>query len=67
MPIHNLCQTKGCESYRKSIRKDRLEGEFEAVLEALEPSESLFGILRAMFKDAWDKRLAQANARSQAA
>lgn len=62
-----LCQTKGCESYRKSIRKDRLEGEFEAVLEALEPSESLFGILRAMFKDAWDKRLAQANARSQAA
>lgn len=62
-----LCQSKGCESYRKSIRKDKLEGDFEIMLEALEPSERLVGIVRTMFKDAWDQRLGQAKARSQAA
>ena len=55
-----LCATKGCESYRKSIKRDELEEAFERVLERLEPSESLFRLAKAMFKDAWDMRLAQA-------
>lgn len=34
-----MCKTEGCESYRKSIRRDELEGEFEAVLESLQPTK----------------------------
>lgn len=55
-----LCPTKGCESYRKSIKREELEGEFEDVLKRLEPSHSLFALVKAMFRDAWDMRLAQA-------
>lgn len=55
-----LCATKGCASYRKSIKRDELEREFETVLQKLQPAESLFGVARAMFRDAWDMRLAQA-------
>jgi len=55
-----LCKTKGCESYRKSIRRDSLEADFEGLLKSLEPSCNLFKLARAMFKDAWNMRLAQA-------
>ncbi len=54
-----LCPTKGCESYRKSIKRDELEGEFEGVLQRLEPSETLFGLVKVMFRDAWNMRLQQ--------
>ncbi|NWH08517.1 MAG: recombinase family protein [Alphaproteobacteria bacterium] len=55
-----LCPTKGCASYRKSIRRDVLEGDFEKLLERIEPSARLFDLVRAMFKDAWNMKLAQA-------
>ncbi len=54
-----LCPTKGCESYRKSIRRDELEGAFEELLQRLEPSKSLFDIVKAMFRDAWNMKLLQ--------
>ena len=62
-----LCATKGCVSCRKSIRRDKLEGDFEAMLQTLEPSEGVFDMMSAMFKDAWDQRLGQATMRSDAA
>ncbi|WP_088636192.1 recombinase family protein, partial [Phaeobacter sp. 22II1-1F12B] len=62
-----LCPTKGCTSYRKSIRREELEGDFETMLESLQPSEGVFGMVRAMFKDAWEQRLGQTQARSQSA
>jgi hypothetical protein len=55
-----LCATKGCASYRKSIKRDELETAFEGVLQSLQPSPNLFKIVKAMFKDAWDMRIAQA-------
>ncbi|MBU2961585.1 recombinase zinc beta ribbon domain-containing protein [Citreicella sp. C3M06] len=55
-----LCKTKGCESYRKSIRRDTLEDDFEELLKSLESSKNLFKLARVMFKDAWNMRLAQA-------
>jgi len=55
-----LCPTKGCASYRKSIRRDQLEGDFDALLESLQPSQGLFAVAKAMFKDAWGVRLAKA-------
>jgi len=55
-----LCFTKDCVSYRKSIRRDKLEGEFEAMLMQLQPSENLFKITKAMFKHAWGDQLSNA-------
>lgn len=55
-----LCFNKTCDSHRKSIPRDRLEADFETLLKHLTPSERTFQIARAMFKQAWDMRLAQA-------
>ncbi len=55
-----LCQTKGCDSYGKSIPRDRLEGEVGDIIKSLGPSRTFFNLLKAMFHDAWNQRLAQA-------
>ena len=54
-----LCPTKGCESYRKSIKRDELEEAFEGLLQGLEPSTGLYELAKAMFRDAWDMKRAQ--------
>ena len=53
-----FCFTKGCENHRKSIARDRIEGDFEDLLAAMQPAPGLFGFVMAMFRDAWDQRLA---------
>lgn len=53
-----FCFTKGCAHHRKSIARDRIEGEFETLLSAMQPAPNLLGVIRAMFRDAWDQRLA---------
>ncbi|GAB5373669.1 MAG: hypothetical protein AcusKO_01310 [Acuticoccus sp.] len=55
-----LCDTKGCPSYRKSVRKERLEGEFAEILQTITPARSLVEMARAMFRQAWDQRAAMA-------
>ena len=61
-----LCHSKGCTSYRKSIRRDVLEDEFEELLHGLRPTEKLFDSAIAMFRDNWTQRQAQgASLRSQ--
>lgn len=57
-----LCHSKGCPSYRKSIRRDVLEGEFSTLLQDLKPSESMFIFVKRMFQDAWSQRLRQSEA-----
>lgn len=52
-----LCFKKGCVSYRKSIRRDVLEGEFKALLATLRPTQALFDTAKHMFKDLWDHQL----------
>lgn len=56
-----LCpnRTGTCSSYGKSIRREKIEGEFEELLQSLQPSESLFIMASAMFKDLWNHRLSQ--------
>ena len=54
-----LCHSKNCTSYRKSIRRDVLEGKFSDTLRALQPTESLFDTAKATFKDIWTQRQAQ--------
>lgn len=53
-----LCDTRGCPETRKSIRRDVIEGEFEALLGELRPSEGLFNLAFHMFRDLWDAKLA---------
>ena len=57
-----LCPKAGCESYGKSIRRESIEGEFEALVRGLQPSASLFSVARAMFADLWNHRLASGKA-----
>lgn len=52
-PYH-MRKKKGCESYRKSIRRDQLEDDFEGLLQFLEPSRGLFKLVKAMLRDIWD-------------
>jgi len=49
-----LCFNKDCESHRKSIPRNKIENEFEAMMTQLQPSEGLFNIATKMFKDLWD-------------
>ncbi len=51
-----MCFKKGCVSYRKSIRRGDIEGEFEGMLKQMRPSVSLFRATTAMFKLAWNMR-----------
>lgn len=57
-----LCYDRHCPSYRKSIARDRLEGDFEKFVQALQPSAALMAITRAMFKDGWEQRIEQGKA-----
>ena len=53
-----LCDTRGCPETRKSIRREKIEGEFETLLTALKPTEGLFNVAFAMFRDLWEAKLA---------
>lgn len=55
-----LCQTKTCESYGKSIPRDKLEGEVGNIIKSLQPNQTLFNLAKEMFQQAWNQRLAQA-------
>ncbi len=57
-----LRQTKGCDDYGKSIRRDDLESEFEDVLKRLRPSAQLFQVARKMFMDAFGQKRDQVKA-----
>ncbi len=55
-----LCQAQSCASYGKSIPRDKLEGDIGALIKTLQPSATLFGLVKVMFREAWTQRLAQA-------
>lgn len=61
-----LCRKRGCECYGKSIRRSVIEGDFERLLQTMQPSVTLFTAARAMFKDLWDHRLATGAERTKA-
>ncbi len=58
-----LCDTRGCESYRKSVPRAVIEGEFETIIKSLQPTKQLFDLATIMFKQAWNQRLEQAQSR----
>ncbi len=61
-----FCQNKACDSYKKSIRKEKIEGDFEALLKELQPAPELFAAARAMLTKIWDGYRQQAKEREAA-
>ena len=51
-----VCQTRGCELKGKSVRKEKMEGEFEQILKSMRPSTELFALSSEIFKDLWDEK-----------
>ena len=51
------CYQRGCPEYRKSFRKERIEGEFETLLKSLMPTRELFALARDVLVDLWQQRL----------
>ena len=62
-----LCATKSCPSRGKSVRKERLEADFESLLLDLRPSEDLFEMALAMLRELWDSRLDMTKAEAKSA
>ena len=54
-----LCHSTDCVSYGKSIPRDKLEGEVAVLIKSLQPNQTLLDLVKAMFRHAWDQRLAQ--------
>ena len=61
------CQHRHCSMRGKSIRKEKVEGEFEALLKALKPKKELFRLARAMFSDRWDQQAQMAKSAAEQA
>ena len=51
-----VCQQKGCERRGKSIRKERIEGDFAALARELTPAPQLLTAAKAMFSKIWTAR-----------
>lgn len=49
-----FCQKKGCSQRNKNIRKEKIEGEFEALLKKLQPAPGLIAMAYAMMEDRWN-------------
>ncbi len=62
-----MCFNKGCDSYRKSIRRDEVEGAFEKLLHAVEPAPRMRDLACAMLKKAWRQHEARATSSHNAA
>ncbi|WP_237072609.1 hypothetical protein [Pseudaestuariivita rosea] len=54
------CQTRDCSEYRKSIRAEKIDTGFEAILRAMTPSKRLLTMAGSMLKTAWGQRREQA-------
>lgn len=61
-----LCDTRDCPDRRKSVRKEVIEGEFETLPAALEPSAHLFHAIYEMLRDQWNDRLARSEEMARA-
>ena len=51
-----LCQTKGCEHYGKSIKRDEVEGDFVHLLKSSTPSQDLRSIVDDMMEQLLDMK-----------
>ena len=62
-----LCQTKDCSEYRKSIKREIIEQDFEVLLKGLRPASGLFQMAHEMLRDLWQHQLDQSQEQIKAA
>ena len=53
------CKTKGCQEHNSSIRKDKIEKEFESILRKIKPSAEVLNLTKAIMADVWHKKEAE--------
>jgi site-specific DNA recombinase len=53
MYAYYLCQQKGCSMKGKSIRKEKMESDFEKLLSSMRPSDEVIELAKVTFDDAW--------------
>ncbi|MEP2829669.1 MULTISPECIES: recombinase family protein [Alphaproteobacteria] len=58
------CFNRECGSYRKSIKREAIEGDFEALLETMQPRADVFEVVRSVFQNLWEQRGSYAQART---
>lgn len=51
------CFAKGCPDYKKSIRKEQLEQQFENILIEMQPAENLIGLGKLVLSKAWENKV----------
>ena len=61
-----FCFKRGCDHYGKSIKRVKIEGEFDALLTSLTPSAPLVRLASNMFERAWEMRRQTAEGRIEA-
>ena len=59
------CFKRSCRLYGKSIRKEKLEGEFETLIKSLKPGPGLVDLFKAMFAKAWEQQSEAAKTRAK--
>jgi site-specific DNA recombinase len=51
-----FCMSRSCPDYRKSVRAEKMQGDFEELLKALQPTPNLFAMIQEMLRDLWIDR-----------
>lgn len=62
-----VCYKKGCQLRGKSVRKEKVEADFETLVRSLKPAPVLHKLAHAMFTDCWSAEADKAKARERAA
>ena len=60
------CREKSCEAYGRSIPRDKIEGEFGALLQTLQPSPMMFDMTHQALRTLWDEQSDRADERKKA-
>ncbi|NJM33596.1 MAG: hypothetical protein HC850_01600 [Rhodomicrobium sp.] len=50
---YSFCDRKGCADHRKSVRREKIEDEFEIILKSLRPLPSLFYLALDLMHEPW--------------
>tara|TARA_R110002051_G_scaffold152019_1_gene224627 strand:+ start:2414 stop:4111 length:1698 start_codon:yes stop_codon:yes gene_type:complete len=56
-----FCINRDCAMRSKTIRRDKIEGDFAEVLGKLQPSPALIRVAAVMLKDCWEAQIARAD------
>jgi site-specific DNA recombinase len=60
------CKKRGCEGYKKSIRREVIEGEFLELLRRSEAPPHVFEVAQVMFRKLWDHMALTSKSRAKA-